>query len=83
MRNGQARGLQRYKCRDCGKTFNALIGIPLARLHYRDKWLEQSQAQFVGLGISKQLSSWRSHAAQRFAGATAFWHCLRQSRRLH
>jgi transposase-like protein len=31
-RNGSASGLQRYKCRDCGRTFNALTGTPLARL---------------------------------------------------
>ena len=53
VRNGQARGLQRYKCRDCGKTFNALMGTPLARLRYRDKWLVQSQALVDGLSITK------------------------------
>lgn len=53
VRNGQARGLQRYKCRGCGKTFNALTGTPLARLRYRDKWLEQSQALIDGLSITK------------------------------
>ena len=26
VRNGQADGLQRYKCRGCGRTFNALCG---------------------------------------------------------
>lgn len=53
VRNGQARGLQRYKCRDCGKTFNALTGTPLARLRYRDRWLEQAQALVNGLSITK------------------------------
>jgi len=32
VRNGQAGGLQRYKCRGCGGTFNALTGTPLAQL---------------------------------------------------
>lgn len=32
VRNGMADGLQRYKCRECGKTFNAHTGTPLARL---------------------------------------------------
>lgn len=53
VRNGQARGLQRYKCRDCGKTFNALTGTSLARLRYRDKWLAQAQALIDGLSITK------------------------------
>jgi hypothetical protein len=53
VRNGQARGLQRSKCRDCGKTFNALTGTPLARLRYRHRWVEQAQALVDGLSIIK------------------------------
>lgn len=33
VKNGSADGLQRFKCRSCAKTFNALTGTPLARLH--------------------------------------------------
>src|SRR6185369_5053569 len=40
--NGNADGLQRYKCRQCGRTFNALTGTPLARLRQKGKWLEQA-----------------------------------------
>ena len=32
IRHGHANGLQRYRCRDCRKTFSALTGTPLARL---------------------------------------------------
>ena len=32
VRNGSASGLQRYKCRACRRTFNALSTTPLARL---------------------------------------------------
>ena len=53
VRNGQAKGLQRYKCRGCCKTFNALTGTSLARLRYRDKWLIQAQALIDGLSITK------------------------------
>jgi transposase-like protein len=38
-RNGQADGLQRYRCADCARSFNALTGTPLARLRHRSKWL--------------------------------------------
>jgi transposase-like protein len=38
-RHGHAGGLQRYRCADCTRTFNALTGTPLARLHHRAKWL--------------------------------------------
>ncbi|MBQ5942601.1 IS1595 family transposase [Massilia sp. AB1] len=39
-RHGQLRGLQRYRCRACGKTFTALSGTPLSRLRHRGKWLD-------------------------------------------
>lgn len=51
VRNGQANGLQRYKCRGCGKTFNALSGTPMARLRHKDKWLNQAQVLSQGLSI--------------------------------
>lgn len=37
VRNGSASGLQRYKCRACGRTFNALSTTPLARLRMKAK----------------------------------------------
>ena len=43
-RYGHANGLQRYRCRECSKTFSALTGSPLNRLHKRNKWLEQATA---------------------------------------
>lgn len=53
VRNGVARGLQRHKCRDCGRTFNALPGTPLAELRYRERWLGQAQVLIDGRGITK------------------------------
>jgi len=38
-RHGFANGLQRYRCRSCGVTFNGLTGTPLARLRLKDRWL--------------------------------------------
>lgn len=35
---GAARGLPRYRCADCKRTFNALTGTSLARLRSKDKW---------------------------------------------
>lgn len=66
VRNGMADGLQRYKCRTCGKTFNALTGTPLARLRHKGKWLEQTRAMCDGLTV---------HRAAAFLGvapSTAF-----------
>lgn len=53
VRNGHANGLQRHKCRRCGKTFNALTGTPLARLHLRGKWLAQAAALRDGLSLNR------------------------------
>ena len=43
-RHGHISGLQRYRCQACSKTFTALTGTPLNRLHKRGKWLDQAQA---------------------------------------
>jgi transposase-like protein len=47
-RHGHASGLQRYRCQACSKTFTALTGTPLNRLHKRGKWLDQAQALHDG-----------------------------------
>jgi len=39
-RHGHANGLQRYRCRDCMRTCNALTGTPLARLRHKGRWLD-------------------------------------------
>jgi len=39
-RYGSSSGLQRYACKNCHKTFNALTGTPLARLRHKSKWLD-------------------------------------------
>lgn len=48
LRHGQANGLQRYRCRECRRTFNALSGTPLSGLHKREKWLGQADAMRDG-----------------------------------
>ena len=66
VRNGQASELQRFKCRGCAKTFNALTGTPLARLRHKAKWLSQAEVLREGLSVHK--------AAERLqvAPSTAF-----------
>ena len=66
VRNGQASGLQRYKCRACNRTFNALTGTPLAHLRKKALWEHQAQVLRDGLSVNK--------AAQRLgvAASTAF-----------
>lgn len=44
VKRGSANGLQRYQCKACSKSFNALTGTPLARLRHKERWLEFSQS---------------------------------------
>jgi transposase-like protein len=42
--NGKNRGLQRYLCRSCKRTFSAATGTPLSGLHHKERWLEMASA---------------------------------------
>ena len=66
VRNGSASGLQRYKCRTCQRTFNALSTTPLARLRMKAKWLQQQEVLLQGLSVSK------AAVALEVAATTAF-----------
>jgi transposase-like protein len=66
VRNGRAHGLQRYKCRACKRSFNALTGTPLARLRQKGKWLAQAEAVREGLTIKQ------AAAKLQVAPSTAF-----------
>lgn len=45
---GFASGLQRWRCQECGKTFNALTKTPLARLRKKEKWPANARAMIAG-----------------------------------
>lgn len=44
VRRGLSRGLRRYQCKGCGRTFNAVTGTPLAGLHKKERWLAFGEA---------------------------------------
>jgi transposase-like protein len=48
---GRANGLRRFRCRACGKSFNALTGTSLARWRHRDRWLTFAQALNTGASV--------------------------------
>ena len=66
VRNGSASGLQRYKCRACLRTFNALSTTPMARLRMKSKWLQQQDVLLQGLSVNK------AAATLEVAATTAF-----------
>ena len=39
VKRGKARGLRRFRCKECGKTFGALTGTSLSGLHHKERWL--------------------------------------------
>lgn len=51
VRHGHANGLQRYRCRECRRTFSALTGTPLNGLHKRGLWLRQAEALSDGRSL--------------------------------
>jgi len=50
---GQAKALPRYRCKGCGRTFNALTKTPMARLRKKERWLENANAMVEGTSIAK------------------------------
>lgn len=53
QRWGRSSRLQRFRCKDCRKTFNALTGSPLSKLRKKDQWLTYCQCLNEGLSIRK------------------------------
>ena len=51
VKNGHARGLQRYACKDCGRTFSRTSGTPLSGLRHKERFMEQGRHLAAGLTI--------------------------------
>ncbi len=51
VKRGSANGLHRYRCKGCGKTFNALTGTPLARLRHKERWLTFTETLSEGTSV--------------------------------
>ncbi|CAM3735953.1 IS1595 family transposase [Roseateles saccharophilus] len=66
VRNGHADGRQRYKCRACTRSFNALTCTPLARLRHRDRWLAQTDVLVSGLSARQAAQQLRVHRTTAF-----------------
>ena len=49
---GHKNGMPRYRCKSCGRTFNALTKTPMARLRKKERWLEHAQAMLEGTSVA-------------------------------
>jgi transposase-like protein len=52
-KNGHGRGVQRYRCKDCSKTFNAATNTPLSHLHSKDQFFQHGECLQKGWTIRK------------------------------
>ena len=46
-------GIQRFKCKSCDKTFNALADSPLYRMRKPQKWIEYTKLMWEGVSLRK------------------------------
>ena len=53
VRKGMARGLMRYLCKSCGRTFNAVTGTPLQGLRKKERWLSYGESLAEGETVAK------------------------------
>lgn len=82
-RHGQAHGLPRYRCKACGKTFNALTGTPLARLHLKAKWLDYLQCMLQSQTVRQAAKACAIHRNTSFRWRHRFLQGARQDRPAH
>jgi transposase-like protein len=50
-KNGHSRGLQRYQCAACSRTFNAATNTPLSRLRAKERFFQHGECLAQGLSI--------------------------------
>jgi transposase-like protein len=79
-RHGFDRGVQRYRCCACGKTFSALTGTPLARLRHRGKWLDYLDGMLEGQSVRKAADRLGVHRNTAFRWRHRFLHLAKDDR---
>ena len=63
---GRSDGLLRYRCKSCGRTFNALTKTPMAHLRKKEKWLDHAQAMIEGVSLAKTAALCGVHPTTAF-----------------
>lgn len=82
-RHGHANGLQRFRCRACGRTFNSLSGTPLARLRCKDRWIAFADAMLdPATTVRRAADQTGVHRSTSFRWRHRFLNWARLDRRL-
>jgi transposase-like protein len=63
---GTLKGLQRYRCRGCHKTFTALTNTPLSRLRKRELWMDYAQSMLNSETLRKAAARCHIHLSTSF-----------------
>ena len=50
---GRSHRLSRFRCKSCGRTFNALTKTPMVRLRKKERWLDHARAMIEGKSLAK------------------------------
>lgn len=83
VRHGQSGGTQRFRCRNCGKTFNPLTGTALSGLRHRDRWLQQAEVMDAGLSVRKAAARLGVHRTTAFRWRHRFLTVARETKDQH
>jgi hypothetical protein len=79
-RYGYDRGLQRYRCCACKRTFNPLSGTPLARLRHRPLWLGYLDGMLDGKSVRAAAEALGVHRNTTFRWRHRFLHLAKHDR---
>jgi transposase-like protein len=63
---GRSHGLLRFRCKSCGRTFNALTKTPMAHLRKKEKWLAHARAMIEGKSLAKTAQACGVHPTTAF-----------------
>jgi transposase-like protein len=63
---GRSDRLLRYRCKACGRTFNALTKTPMAHLRKKEKWLDHARAMIEGKSLAKTAALCGVHPTTAF-----------------
>jgi transposase-like protein len=63
---GRSHGLLRFRCKSCGRTFNALTKTPMAHLRKKERWLDHAQAMIEGKSLAKTAALCGVHPTTAF-----------------
>ena len=63
---GRSHGLLRFRCKSCGRTFNALTKTPMAHLRKRERWLDHARAMIEGKSLAKTAALCGVHPTTAF-----------------